>query len=108
MDKVAIGARFRQARLKKGLTQEALAEMADSGTTYLSDIERGARLPSLSLFVRLVSALDVSSDYILSGELNSGKEYVYDDLTRKLDELTPQEREKVSVMIDAFIKTIKQ
>ena len=100
MDKVAIGARFRQARLKKGLTQEALAEKADSGTTYISDIERGARLPSLSLFVRLVGALDVSSDYILSGELNSG--------TRKLDDLTPQEREKVSVMIDAFIKTIKQ
>ena len=33
MDKKSIGARIREARKNKGLTQEALAEMTDSGTT---------------------------------------------------------------------------
>lgn len=107
MDKVTMGARFKQARLSKKLTQEALGEMCDCGTTYISDIERGAKFPSMALFIRLVNALDVSSDFILRGELNSGKSYVYDELTKKLEDLTPQQRENVSMMIDTYIKTLK-
>ena len=107
MDKVTMGARFKQARLNKHLTQEALGEMCDCGTTYISDIERGAKFPSMALFIRLVNALDVSSDFILRGELNSGKSYVYDELTKKLEDLTPQQRENVSLMIDTYIKTLK-
>lgn len=45
MDKITMGARFKQARLNKHLTQEALGELCDCGTTYISDIERGAKLP---------------------------------------------------------------
>ena len=107
MDKKSIGAHIREARKNKGLTQEALAEMTDSGTTYICDIERGAKFPSMALFVRIVEALDVSSDFILRGELTAGKNYVYDDLTKKLDGLTPQQRENVAVMIDAYLKTIQ-
>lgn len=106
MDKATMGARFKQARLSKGLTQEALGEMCDCGTTYISDIERGAKFPSMSLFIRLVNALDVSSDFILRGELNSGKSFIYDELTKKLENLTPKQRENVSVMIDAYLKTL--
>lgn len=107
MDKVTMGARFKQARINKKLTQEALGEICDCGTTYISDIERGAKFPSMALFIRLVNALDVSSDFILRGELNSGKSYVYDELTKKLEDLTPQQRENVALMIDAYIKTLK-
>lgn len=107
MDKVTMGARFKQARINKKLTQEALGELCDCGTTYISDIERGAKFPSMALFIRLVNALDISSDFILRGELNSGKSYVYDELTKKLEDLTPQQRENVSLMIDAYIKTLK-
>lgn len=107
MDKATMGARFKQARLSKSLTQEALGEMCDCGTTYISDIERGAKFPSMSLFIRMVNALDVSSDFILRGELNSGKTYVYDELTKKLENLSPQQRENVSMMIDAYLKTLK-
>ena len=106
MDKVSVGARIKEARKNKGLTQEALAEMADCGTTYICDIERGAKFPSMALFIRLVEALEVSSDFLLRGELSSGKTYVYDDLTKKLDGLTPQQRENVALMIDAYLKTL--
>lgn len=106
MDKVSMGARFKDARLKKNLTQEALAEKVEIGMTYISDIERGAKFPSMSLFIRMVNALDVSADYILRGEVESGKSYLYDELTQKFEDLTPQQREKVAVMIDAFIKTL--
>ncbi|MBS6474888.1 MAG: helix-turn-helix transcriptional regulator [Clostridiales bacterium] len=107
MDKAAMGARLKKARLKKGLTQEALAEAVNSGTTYISDIERGAKVPSMSFYVQLLNELDASSDFILQGQLNSGKTFIYNDLTQKLEQLTPEQRENVCTMIDAYIKTLK-
>lgn len=106
MDKVAIGSRLREARNKVKLTQEQLAEKVGIGTTYISDIERGAKFPSLSLFIKIVDALGVSSDFILRGEIEAGKNCVYDDLTRKLDGLTPKQRLGVADLIDAYIKNL--
>ena len=61
MKRVAIGARLREARNQCKLTQEQLAEMLDIGTTYISDIERGAKFPSLSLFIKIVSVVFFST-----------------------------------------------
>ena len=106
MDKVAIGSRLREARNMVKLTQEQLEKKVGIGTTYISDIERGAKFPSLSLFIKIVDALGVSSDFILRGEIEAGKNCVYDDLTRKLDGLTPKQRLGVADLIDAYIKNL--
>ncbi|MBE6903641.1 MAG: helix-turn-helix transcriptional regulator [Ruminococcaceae bacterium] len=106
MDKAAIGSRLRKARNKAKLTQEQLAEKVDISTTYISDIERGAKFPSLSLFIKLVNALDASADFILSGEIEAGKNCVYDDITKKLDTLTPKQRLGIVDLIDAYIKNL--
>lgn len=106
MDKAAIGSRLREARNMVKLTQEQLAEKVGIGTTYISDIERGAKFPSLSLFIKIVDALGVSSDYILRGEIEAGKNCVYDDITKKLDGLTPKQRLAIAELIDTYIKTL--
>lgn len=106
MDKVAIGSRLREARNMVKLTQEQLAEKVGIGTTYISDIERGAKFPSLSLFIKIVDALGVSSDFILRGEIEAGKNCVYDDITKKLDGLTPKQRLGIADLIDAYIKNL--
>ncbi len=106
VDKVELGKRLREARIKKGLTQLALAEKADIGDYYLGEIERGIKLPSMNLFIKLIEALDISADYVLRGELTSGKEYVYDELTKKLENLTPQQRNAASEILDAYIRTL--
>lgn len=108
MNRKAIGTRLKEARLKKGLTQEALAELADTGPTYICDIERGTKFPSMALYIRLINALDVSSDFILQGEINAGKPYRYHAITNKLDQLTPQQQDNVAAMIDAYIKTLQK
>jgi transcriptional regulator with XRE-family HTH domain len=46
--------------MKSGLSQEELAERAELHRTYVSDIERGARNPSLRSIDRLAKALKVS------------------------------------------------
>jgi len=106
MDKTALGRKIREARLKKGYTQQALAEKADIGDMYLSEIERGVKMPSMKLFIKLIEALDISADYVLRDELPSGKGFVYDEMTQKLDGLTPKQRKGAADILDAYIRNL--
>lgn len=106
MDKVELGAKIREVRKECGYTQEKLAEMADIGTMYLGEIERGEKMPSLKIFIQLIESMNVSADYILRNELTSGKEYVFDEITRKLEKLTPKQRKAASDILDAYINNL--
>ena len=106
MDKVELGMKLREARNKAGFTQEQLAEKADIGVMYLGEIERGVKMPSMKIFIKLIEALDISADYILRNELPSGKEYVLDEITEKLAGLTPKQIKTAVDILDAFIKNL--
>ncbi len=106
MDKAELGSRIREARLAKGYTQEALAEIADVGIMYYGEVERGVKMPSMKTFIKIVNALDVSADFILRNELTSGKPYVLDEITKKLDKLDPKQRKAAVDILDAFIKNL--
>ena len=60
------GRRLRQLRQSRDLTQEALAEAADLSGNYISDLELGLKVPSLTIIVRLSQALDVASADLLT------------------------------------------
>ena len=62
----AFGRRVRALREKLGLSQEQLAERAQLHWTYVSEIERGRRNPSLNILARLARALDVPLGKLLS------------------------------------------
>lgn len=106
MNKSALGDKIRQARLENGYSQHALAEKAGIGNVYLGEIERGLKMPSLNSFIKIIEALELSADYVLRDELTSGKEYIYDEITQKLQNLTPQQRKTASDILDAYIKNI--
>jgi len=50
---------LRQLRQEKGLSQEELADRAGLHRTYISQIERGIKSPSLRSLERIARALDV-------------------------------------------------
>ena len=58
--KRGLGRAIKGLRNQHGITQEELAEQASLHRTYISDIERGARNPSLETLVRLAAALQIS------------------------------------------------
>ena len=60
------GRRLRELRKARSLTQEALAESADLSGNYISDLELGPKVPSLTILVRLSQALDVATPELLS------------------------------------------
>ena len=105
MDQSAIGARIREARLKKKMTQEQLAEKADIGFYYIGEIERGVKLPSLTVFVQIVEALGVTADSLLKDELSASPEF-NNEITTKLEKLTPKQRAGAVAILDAYIKAL--
>ena len=60
-----MGDRIKEVRKKHDLTQEQLAEKLDISVEYVSQIERGIKIPSMQIFIKLVEVLDVSADYLL-------------------------------------------
>lgn len=56
------GALVRPARLRQGLSQQALAELAAVDRTTVSNIERGAGAPQEDVLRRLFAALGVATD----------------------------------------------
>lgn len=60
MDVVKLfGRNVRDLRRDRGLSQEELAHRADMERSYVSDLERGVRNPSVKALGRLAVALDV-------------------------------------------------
>lgn len=52
------GRRLRDVRTKRGVTQEALAQLAGMSEAYISNMENGMKVPSLTTIIRLAVALD--------------------------------------------------
>lgn len=65
INKTIFGNRIKTCRLSAGLSQESFAEMCDCSQIFISRIERGVSLPSISLFAIIAIKLNVSMDYLL-------------------------------------------
>jgi len=66
MDVVALlGRNVRAFRIEQGLSQEELAFRAGFKRSYLSDLERGTRNPSVRALGRLAAALNVAPSALL-------------------------------------------
>jgi transcriptional regulator with XRE-family HTH domain len=60
-----LGRNLRSLRDDKGLSQEAFAHEAGIHRTYISDIERGARNPTITVVEKIAAALGVTASTLL-------------------------------------------
>lgn len=60
-----IGSRLRTIRKQRGLTQEKLGELAGVHYSYIGQVERGDKVPSLKTLHKLARALDTDLNYFL-------------------------------------------
>ena len=61
----AFGTSVRALRLKRGISQEKLAALAGLSRTYMSEVERGVTVVSLTTIAKLADALDISMSRLL-------------------------------------------
>lgn len=63
----AFGERVRTVRHEQGLTQEQLAEAAGLHPTFISNVERGYRVPTVPTMLRLAAGLGVEPGVLVAG-----------------------------------------
>ena len=95
-----VGKRVMDRRKKLGLTQEALAEMSDLTTQFVSYAESGQRAMRPENLMKIASALGVSTDYLLTGDIIDKDKLL---LSEKLDKLTAAEVRIIESIIDECI-----
>jgi transcriptional regulator with XRE-family HTH domain len=52
------GERLRELRVERNLTQTELAQRCGSNRPFISNLERGVKVPSLTMVLRLAEALE--------------------------------------------------
>ena len=92
-----IGKRIMDRRKKLGLTQEALAEKGEVTTQFVSYAESGKQAMRPENLLKISSALEVSADYLLTGEIIDKDLLILSD---KLRRLTPSQVRTVEAIID--------
>ena len=74
-----IGERLREERLKKGMSQEDLAEKLDVAVGYLSRVERGGTTINLTRLGQISLILDVPLERFVTGIIKEDKNYLEED-----------------------------
>lgn len=98
-------------RLRRGLSQEALAHSAGINPAFLGHIERSLKCPSVDTLNKIASALDLSISELMNFENDEENE---DENDRKfkavqkinfmIRDLSPQEVEEISDIVAEIIK----
>ena len=102
------GDRVRELRKINNWSQEKLAEETSLHKNYIGMVERGEKIPSLETFIKIVNALGVSSDMVLTDVLETGYTVKNSMLNEKLEKLVPEDRNRIYEVIDTLVKQSKQ
>jgi len=108
-----LGKRIYLFRKQNGLTQAALAEKAKISNEFMSGIERGAKLPSLSTLERVARVLGVSLKDLFNFDRAAfrnvqtmSREAL--DLASVLDEVPWQSRRRISKIVKILVEPIDE
>ena len=99
-----IGKRITELRKRLGWTQEELAERADLTPQFISYAESGKRAMRPENLLKLSSALKVSADYLLTGEIVDNDMLILSD---KMKNLSPNQIRIIENIIDECNKLYK-
>jgi transcriptional regulator with XRE-family HTH domain len=95
----ALGARLREERIARGFSLDALAIRAAVSRSMLSEVERGAKVPSVLVFDRIATALDTSIARLLDTERFASVVIIPRDQQRVAKEASGWERRILSPVL---------
>ena len=99
--------KIKQLRKKKGLSQQALADLVGIHITHMNRIENGHYLPSLDVFKKLAEYFEVSPDYLLNDDLADFEVKIKDrslaERIRLIDNIEEKDRQALIQIIDTML-----
>ena len=99
--RTTLGKRIRAAREALGISQEELAARADLNTSYLSQIERGMKEPSLSVLERLADGVHLDLGELFERDPAAAPALQEREVARLLAELPEDKRKALLDLIRA-------
>ncbi len=95
LDFKLIGKRIREARTKKGISQEELSEMLEVTVTYISRVERGATKPNLVRLSQISIALETPIEKLITGTNVKNNIYLKKEFQELLSKCTPEKQKLI-------------
>ena len=108
MEQSKLGKRINEVRKARGLTADKLSELCNINATYLRQIEGGAKMPSLSVFIDICNTLHVSPDYLLQDELEENEVSKIQAIETLWQNVPLQKQEVALTMIRAVLEHTEQ
>jgi len=101
-----VGERIRILRQERGLSQEQLALRASLNTSFIGQIERGGKKPTIETLDKIVTALDITFEELFNFENNTKdrNSTVIDKILFTLNGRTPDEQEEVYVILKQILQ----
>ncbi len=107
IDYASIGFKIKEARLRKGITQEQLAEASGVGVTHISHLETGKGTVSLKVFIAIVNFLDCSADELLCKEITAARPVVDNWLVDLVADCDKTEIKIIADTVTALKQTLR-
>lgn len=106
LDFKRIGARIKEMRIRRGLTQEFVADRLDLNASHISNIERGRAHPSLTALVRIADIFECPVEFFIKDEYCSTR--TPDTITSSIDDtimdrikyFNPKDKERILKIIE--------
>lgn len=99
-----IGKRLKEARKKKGLTQEQLVEKMGVSIAYLSKVETGKIHINLERLSEICGILDVTEGEILNGVSNNSQKYLHSEFYELLRKCSPKKQKLAYEILQVISK----
>lgn len=104
MNEKGLGKQIHLVRKDRGLTAERLSELCSINSTYLRQIEGGAKTPSLPVFIDICNALKISPDYLLRDHLSENEISRIHEIESLWENTSPTTQEIALTMIGALLQ----
>lgn len=98
-----MGNRIYTRRKQLHLTQDALAERANVTPQMISSAELGKKALRPENIIKICSALDISTNYLLTGNVTDKD---YSSLIQKIETLTPTQYRCLEEIIHSFLNAL--
>ncbi len=98
-----MGQRLLLRRKQAGLSQEALAERVGVTSQMISSAERGKKAMRPENIVRICAALEMSTDYLLTGKPGGGDTRAW---ASRLARLSPEQLHHLENIVDSFMAAV--
>lgn len=110
---MTIGARIKELRIRRGLTQDQIAAKLNMNRANFSHYERDTAVPPSEMLGKIADILNTSTDYLL-GRVNKESDLIGEDpefiiIKRATQKMTSHDKERMMSMLKiAFEEAFKE